>query len=563
MKRKSFLLMMSIILVLSMFIAACSSKDAGSGEGKGEGNPEYGGHVTLSMFSAPKGLFNIIFYEDQYDNYVLNYTTESLWAYDDKMQLTVPLLAEKWELSDDGKVVTITLRKDAKWSDGEPITTDDFIFTWETIASKEYTTEAKAPRYYAVEQIKGAAEMHEGKADSLSGVKKIDDHTMEVEFTEATANALDNLWPSPIPKHVFDGMSVVEMKNSGASKNAGEIVTSGAFKFKEAKKNEYVILEKNPHYHVEGRPYLDEIHLKVMTQDVAMGALKNEQIDFLGQINPAEFDTIKKMDHVTIKETQDLAYQYLGFKVKNPKLSNKKLRQAISYGINRKAMVDGLLRGHGTVLNQHMPDASWAANEKLKDAYPYDPEKAKQILEEAGYKDVDGDGFVEDPDGKKLEISLDYPTGNPVRERSAILIGEDLKKIGLNIKVKSPRDFESHSDAVQKDKVEMWLMGWSLVPDPDPSGIWGSKDNWNFPRWENKKSDELIQKARLELDREKAKEIYAEWTELVAEEAPYVFLFSENKIEAWNNRVKGVTFDWRGAIEHYKFTEWWIPKDQQ
>ena len=562
MKRKSLLLTLSFVLVLSMFIAACGKTDDAA-KGDGDGKPVPGGKVTLAMFSAPKGLFSMTFYEDQYDAYVLNYTEAGLWTYDDKLQLNVPILAEKWELAEDGKSVTIQLRKDAKWSDGEPITVDDFIFAWETIASENYTKEAKGPRYYAVENIVGAKEVHEGKADSLSGVEKKDDYTVVVNFVEATANALDNLWSTPMPKHIFEGMTAVEMKNSDHVKKADKIVSSGPFKFKEIKPNEYVILERNEHWYEEGKPYLDEIHLKVMAQDVAVGALKNGQIDFLSDIAPSEFDTIKKMDHVTIEETQDFAYQYLGFKVKNPKLSNKKLRQAIYYGINRQAMVDGILRGHGTVLNQHMPDASWAANEKLKDAYPYDPEKAKQILEEAGYKDIDGDGFVEDPDGKKLEISLDYPTGNPNREKAAVLIGEDLKKIGINVNVKQPRDFAIHSDAVEKDKVEMWLMGWSLTPDPDPSGIWGSKDNWNFPRWENKKSDELIQKARLELDREKAKEIYAEWTELVAEEAPYVFLFSENKIEAWNNRVKGVTFDWRGAIEHYKFTEWWIPKDQQ
>ena len=146
---------------------------------------------------------------------------------------------------------------------------------------------------------------------------------------------------------------------------------------------------------------MDEVHLKVMAQDVAIGALKNKQVDFLGQIDPAEFDAIKKLEHINIEETQDLGYQYMGFKVKNPKLSNKKLRQAITYGINRQAMVDGILKGHGTVLNQHMPDASWAANDKLKDAYPYEPEKAKEILAEAGYKDIDGDGFVEDPEGKE------------------------------------------------------------------------------------------------------------------------------------------------------------------
>ena len=128
-------------------------------------------------------------------------------------------------------------------------------------------------------------------------------------------------------------------------------------------------------------------------------------------------------------------------------------------------MVDGLLKGHGAVLNQHMPKASWAYNEEL-DAYPDDPDKAKQLLEEAGYKDKDGDGFVEDPKGKPFSLKLDYPTGNPIREKTAPIIAEDLKKIGLKVEVAKPREF-ADADAVEKDKVEMWLMGWSLTPDPD------------------------------------------------------------------------------------------------
>ncbi len=373
MKRKSFLIAMIFVLSLSAFLAACGQQaDHSSGESAGE--PVPGGTVTLSMFSAPKGVFNPIFYEDQYDWYAMDYAFDDLWAYDDKLQLNVPILAEKWEFSDDGKVLTIHLRKNAKWHDGEPITADDLIFTWETIADPDYS----GPRYYMVEMIKGAQEKHEGKAKTISGLTKVDDHTVKVEFEHAQANALDNLWDHPIPKHVYEGVPVKEMPNHEATKK--NPIGSGPFKFKEIKPNEYVVLEKNPDYYVEGKPYLDQIIWKVISQDVAIAALQNGEIDFLSNISPAEFETIEAMEHIEIKETQYFGYQYLGFKVNNPKLKDKKLRQAITYGINRQALVDGLLKGHGSVLNQHMPKASWAYNEKLEDAYPYDPDKAKQLL---------------------------------------------------------------------------------------------------------------------------------------------------------------------------------------
>src|SRR5690606_32198642 len=511
-----------------------------------------------SMFSAPKGVFNPIFYEDQYDWYAMDYAFDDLWAYDDKLQLNVPILAEAWEFSDDGQVLTIHLRKNAEWHGGEPSPADDLIFTWETIADPDYS----GPRYYMVEMIKGAQEKHEGKAKTISGLTKVDDHTVKVEFEHAQANALDNLWDHPIPKHVYEGVPVKEMPNHEATKK--NPIGSGPFKFKEIKPNEYVVLEKNPDYYVEGKPYLDQIIWKVISQDVAIAALQNGEIDFLSNISPAEFETIEAMEHIEIKETQYFGYQYLGFKVNNPKLKDKKLRQAITYGINRQALVDGLLKGHGSVLNQHMPKASWAYNEKLEDAYPYDPDKAKQLLEEAGYKDTNGDGFVEDPKGKPFSLRLDYPTGDEIREKSAPIIAEDLKKSGLKVGGAKAREFAADAAAVEKDTVEMWLMGWSLTPDAEPSGIWLSTDPWNYPHWKNKKSDQLIRDAvrspEAIRDQNKRKEIYAEWTELVSEEAPYVFLYSQNLIEAWNKRVQGVTFDWRGAIEHYKVTDWWIPK---
>ncbi|WP_169713618.1 peptide-binding protein [Paludifilum halophilum] len=559
MKRKIFSL--GLALVLGWTVAACNNQASPGGDGEDPGEPVDGGKVTMSMFSAPKGIFNPVFYEDQYDVYPLHYTFEDLWYYDKDLRLTIPGLAEKWEFSDDNQTLTIHLRKNAKWHDGEPITVDDLIFAWETIAHPDYT----GSRLYMVEKIKGAEAMHEGEADELSGVEKVDDYTVKVTFEQAAANTLANLWATPIPKHVYEGMNPKEMVKADATKK--KPIGSGPFQFKEIKPNEYVVLERNPDYYGENA-HLDQIVWKVVSQDVAIGALENGEIDFLTQIAPEEFESLKKNENLTVKETQDFAYQYMGFNLTKEKLQDKKLRQAITYGINRKAMVDGLLKGHGTVLNQHMPQASWAYNEELKDAYPYDPEKAKKILKEAGYEDKDGDNFVEDPEGNPLTLTLSYPTGNPVREKSAPVIVQDLKKIGLNVKLDQPAEQGVFYEKVEKAEYELFLAGWSLTPDPDPSGIWMSTDQWNFPRWENEKSDELIKKAVLSKeaieDQEKRKQIYAEWTELVSEEAPYVFLYSMNRIEAWNNRVKGVTFDWRGAIEDHNWVnEWWIPKDQQ
>ncbi|PTM58105.1 peptide-binding protein [Desmospora activa] len=558
MKKKSLLLALSLVMVLSVFLAACGGGDK-SADGGDVGDPVKGGSVTLSMFSAPTGVFNPVYYEDQYDFNVISKAFDALWAYNDDLELEKPLLAKEWELSEDGKELTITLQDDIKWHDGEPITTDDLIFAWETIAAKDYS----GSRFYTVEQIEGAEEKHEGKAKSISGVEKVDEQTVKVTFKERAANALANLWSYPIPEHIFKGMSDEQIKNAAATKK--EPVGSGPFKITEIKPNEYVVLDRFDDYY-RGEPYLDKVIWKVVEQEVAVGALENGEIDALGQIAPTEFDALKKNEDLVVEEDQDFGYQYMAFNLDKKSVQDKALRQAITYGINRQALVDGLLKGHGSVLNQHIPQRSWAYNKDLDDAYSYDPDEAKKILKDAGYEDKDGDGFVENPDGKKLQLTLSYPTGNPIREKSAPIIVEDLKKIGVNMKLNRPTEASVHFDNIEKGKYEVALAGWSLTPDPDPSGIWLSTDKWNYARWKNKESDELIKKgvySKDALDQDKRAQIYQEWTEVVSEDAPFVFLYAQNWIEAWNQRVQGVKFGYSGALESEDAHEWWIPENQQ
>lgn len=558
MKRKLFLVSMALVLVLSIFATACSGNKNDAGGNVDPNKPVDGGSVTFTLFSAPKGIFNPIMYEDAYDAYVIEWAFEPLWDYNEELQITTDLgLAEKVEFSEDKKTLTITMKKNAKWHDGEPVTIDDIIFTWETIAHPDY----KGVRFSQVAMIKGAQEKHDKKADKISGITKVDDYTVKVELTSPIANILDQLWSWPIPEHVYKDVNVAEMGADAASKSGK--VGNGQFKVKEVKANEYVILERNPDYY-KGKPHLDQIVLKVVGQDVAVAALKKGEVDFLEQVAPKEFDQLSKDPNVVVKEVPDFGYQYLGFNHNSPKLQDKKLRQAIAYAINRKAMVDGLLKGHGYVLNQHIPSASWAYNEKLENAYPYDVEKAKALLAEAGYKDVNNDGFVEDPQGKPFSLKLDYPTGNPVREQSAPIIAQDLKKAGIKVDVAQPREVAAHYEAVEQDKVEMYLAGWSLTPDPDPTGIWLSTDAFNYLNYKNPKSDQLIKDAVTKPEaftEEGRKKLLEEWTNLINDEVPQVFLYGQNEIYAISKRVQGVKVDARGLVtsEAYK---WWVPKQK-
>jgi peptide/nickel transport system substrate-binding protein len=561
-KKRLWSISLAFVLVSSLLIVACNDKQVAHMEDHATvvDQPVAGGKVTLAMFSAPKGLFNPIMAVDLYDSYVTNYLFDSLWGYDANLQLTEKYLAESWELSPDKRVVTIRLKQGMSWHDGKPITVDDLIFTWETLADPAYA----GTRFSQVSMIAGAQAKHEQKARTISGLTKVDPYTVQVKLVQPTANIWDSLWGTPIPKHVFAGVPVAQLGHVDATRK--QVIGSGPFRLQEVKANEYVVLAKNKDYYVKGKPHIDQVVWKVVAQDIAIGALKKGEIDFLTQISPKEFNRLQQDKNLVIKEIEDFTYQYIGINHASPKLKNKKLRQAMTYAINRQALVDGLLKGHGYVLNQHIPKASWAYNADLEAAYPYDVGKAKALLAEAGYKDSNGDGFVEDPQGKPFTLTLDYPTGNPVREKSAQPIVEDLRKVGLHVILNKPREQATHYGAIEQGKVELYLSGWSLTPDVSPQGIWLSTDAFNHLHYKNQESDKLIRAAVTSpaaFDPAKRKETYKKWTELISEDAPQIFLYGQNRIEAWHKRIQGVTFDWRGAVESTGILNWWIVKEQQ
>lgn len=544
---KQKLTILGLVFVLLFSAVACS---------KLQGLGDNSNHITFSMFSAPKGLFNPIVYEDAYDANVLTWCFDALWGYDSKVQISTETgLAEKFEFSKDNKSLTIWLKKGPKWHDGKPITVDDIIYTWECLADPNY----KGVRFSNVQMLKGAQEKHDKKAKTISGITRIDDYTVKVDFAKPQANILAELWSTPIPKHVFEKVAVGDFGTADATMKT--IVGSGPYKVKEVRPNEYVTLDRNKEYY-RGAPKIETIVLKVLSQDVALAAMQKGEIDILSQVSPREVKALRKNEDLAVEEHNEFAYQYMGMNNASPKLEDRRVRQAITYAINRQALVDGLLEGNGYVLNQHEPDKSWAYNESLKNVYPHDVNKAKALLAEAGYKDVNGDGFVEDPQGKPFVLKLDFPTGNPVREDSAPIIAGDLKKAGINVEVGTPREATSHYTNIQQGKSELYLAGWQLTPDPSPKGIWGSKDAFNYLQFINAESDRLIEEgisSEAAFTQSGRKAIYDKWTALISYEAPQVFLYGQKTADVFNKRVKGITVDWSG-IRFDRCNEWSISK---
>lgn len=564
--KKQWLIFFSIVLLLGGVLAACSGKETTTGDEKKQEEkktgPQKGGTVIGAMDTAPSGQFNPVFYEEAYEANILDATHEALVSQNDTLDF-IPSLAESWEYNEDQTEVTFKLREDVKWHDGESFTADDVVFTYKVLSSPGYE-EAGGIRGYYAEKLLGYEEFKGGETTEFQGVIADDDHTVTFRFEEPNVKAISDASFTIIPEHIFSKYSIEEMAEAEESRKPGKVIGTGPFQFAEMVQSEQYVLKKNKDYW-GGEPYLDSIVWKIVDQAVILGLLENGEIDFVADPNgfqAADYETVKEMKHVDIIEQPDFGYQILGFMVNhhaqddtsldpskwtvNEKLKEQKVRQAIAYAVDRQMLIDGLLYGRGTVQNSPIATQFWVYDDVNPPSYDYDPEKAKELLDEAGYVDVDGDGFREDPDGEEWVLNLNYPLGNQIRERSAPIIEEYLEEIGINIDLRQPKEAAAYFEDIEKNAQDwdLYLLGWTLgSTDPDPSGLWNSTAAYNYSRWNNQNADKLLEDAVAPpdaFDPEYRKDKYSEWQVAFGEDLPALILYAQNKLYAHNSRLQGV-----------------------
>jgi peptide/nickel transport system substrate-binding protein len=248
-----------------------------------------------------------------------------------------------------------------------------------------------------------------------------------------------------------------------------------------------------------------------------------------------------------LQEKPDAGYQYMNIYQRDPKYSDVRVRQALAYAIDRQAIVDNLLDGHGVVLDAPMIATSWAypkREEGLLNPYDYNPEKAKELLAEAGWVDTDGDGLL-DKDGIPFKTELIFPVGNKIREQSAPIIAQYLKLIGIECALES-MDFNSLSPRmVAGTDFELGLIGLSIASDPDVFTYFHSseadKGNFNMARYEDAEMDALIEASASEMDAAARKEIFYAINTKLNNDLPFLWLYSLNKVRAYSPKL--VNFD--------------------
>jgi peptide/nickel transport system substrate-binding protein len=519
------------------------------------GEPVEGDCVTIHLQGNPNAI-NPISSSTNPDFQMLNLVFES-YIYASWDLLPIPSEAASVTESDDHKVFTMKLDPRGKWQDGRPVTVDDIIFGYDMI---------KDP--------KNAAQAESDNVADIDRLEKVDDLTLRVHMKEAIAAGIWKATLPAVPKHAFLA-EMEEFKKKGEtwelknSKLNQYPIGNGRYKLV-SRATDNLVFERWEDYPFK-KPYLKKIIYRIIPNEAtAIQAFDAGEIDCLGRMTSRTFT----------EGTKDAQFQAVGRKMLIPELSfacllwnldgskpcltDIRVRKALAMSVNMPSIIHALGYDLPIQSNGIWSPAAWCYNPNVK-VLPFDTEGARAILEEAGWKDTDGDG-IREKDGQKLEFEiLCYNNQTLIDILAAAADG--MKKAGVNATLR-PLEWTTVMDRLHAKDFQASYIAWSMGVDPDYSYNTWHSSQWeqgrNYGKYANPKVDELFDKGRRTYDFEQRKQIYQEIQKLIYDDQPALFMYSMPIRFAVNKRIKGVRLSPRDPFIFYPGVfGWWVPKELQ
>jgi peptide/nickel transport system substrate-binding protein len=480
--------------------------------------------------TAPNGTFSPFFSSTTYDRYVVEAVFDAFLVVQGDGTYKESL-AESVDVSEDGLKYTFKLKSGVKYSDGTPVTVKDYLFALKVFLDPTYDGEYDYLSY----KIAGSQEFHDGKAKDISGVKIIDDNTIEINVTEKTALTKDYLGDVLFVPESYYGKGYSFGKLDSIKELNDKPVGTGKYILKSHAAGQEVVFEANPDY-FGGVAKIKNLIYKVTTDDTKLAMLQAGEIDMdMVTVNEDNVEELQSYGFLDVNILPTNGYGYVAFNHKDPKYADVKVRQALTIGLNRADIVEGVYGKYADVINVPESKVGWAYTEEGIESYDFDIEKAKSLLDEAGW--VVGSDGMREKDGKKFKIEFSATADNPVVESLLPIMSKNYKELGIDI---SPETLDFNAIMAKKDsgKFEMYFAAWGLTPDPDNT-VYTSDGAQNDIGYANPKVDELMMKGKLELDQEKRKEIYKEMYQVLNKDLPYIFMYQRRDMWAINGRIKG------------------------
>ncbi|MGZ9585618.1 ABC transporter substrate-binding protein [Paenibacillus marinisediminis] len=435
-----------------------------------------------------------------------------------------PMLADSIETKDH-TTFTIKLNPNAKWTDGTPVTADDVIFTLKLMANPKVAS-IYTYMFGILEGLDDAGYLPEGKED-ISGVKKLDEHTLELKTKAPTTINIfcDTIgrYLLTVPQSVLKDIAPENLSKSEFMQKP--TVTNGPFKLVAYNRDHFVQMEANKDY-FKGAPKLEQLNFKVLQPNAISMQLQSGEIDMnipsVGVIPIDEHDKIKSMEGITTVDGAPIATQFMY--INEQTVPDAKQRQAISYAMNRELIVEKLLKGSGEVVDGFFTSISPYIDSSVKPV-GYDPEKAKALLAESGW------------DTSKT-LSLSVLSGDSTLEQAANIIAENLKGAGINVKIQM-LDLATLIDSIVKMEYDLAILTVSMTPINPLPDIAYFLGEGNPNGYSNKDIDTLLASLRAETDEAKIKQYYSEIQKITAQDVPMPSIYATRALGAVNKRVIG------------------------
>ncbi|MEU4014579.1 ABC transporter substrate-binding protein [Microbacterium sp. NPDC028030] len=526
MKKRTLLAVVAGVVALSL--AGCSSPSTPNETGSRD--------VSVQLYNAPS-TFSPLILQVGGNQLIQTLHWDSLVGVDDQGQFE-PRLAESWEVSDDATVWTFHLREGVNWSDGEPFTSDDVVYTLNLMADPESGSQISG----VFADIVGAAEVAAGTADSVSGIEAVDDTTVTLTLTHPnSAKIIDFAEPQyfMLPEHVYGEMPVADLATNPAFREPE--VGIGPYLFSKWVTDEEVEFVPNPEYREDLG--LDHVYAKFMATDASQAQLQTGEIDF-SQVAASDADRIRELSGVSFHEIGGPGIMALHNAWDAGKLSDPRVRQAIMYGIDREALVDQVIAGYGEVVDtvQHGPD--WAVPDDLVH-YTRDVDKAKELLAEAGW----------DP---ATEVRLEIVPGPKDREQALTIIAGQLQEIGMNAKV-TQYDNAALGEAIKNRDFDLLISGYGLFNvDPAALNVRLLCDNGALSGYCNPDLDAALLAGIATTDQDERAAAYADAQHIINTELPIFPLYVPDTLAATSERLKGFKVNPLPTNAFWNIAEWTV-----
>ncbi len=523
------------------FLAACGPSQAQPGPA---GSPVKGGHIVEASASDPT-TFNSVFVQDNVSEIIHGLMFDALLIEKANGELIPAIASSVPNSSSDGLSYTFNLRKDVKWSDGQQLTAEDVVFTYQLMYDPAYKA-VRSRQRPELEQY-------------IDFVKAIDPFTVVIKTKTVFAPFLDSFCTPHfgiLPKHVLEKLKPDEINN--ADFNTAPTVVSGAFKFVKWEKGAQVTLARNENYY-RGPANLEQYVYRVVSDSVAVtNQLKTGEID-VGVIDPSLWDDMGTASNINRVSFVSPSWEYYGYQLDETKrpagkiFKDKAVRQALYYALDRQKIADRVYFKQAVPADSPQPLTSWAHNPNVKRKYPFDRKKAEEMLDEAGW--IKGPDGIRQKDGQKMSFELITNVGNKTREALIVVMKEQWRQVGADA-VTKPIQFTEYLKTAQTRLIDTYVGGIFSGVDPDQAQIFHSRvigKGLNRMGYSNPEVDKLLDDAVTTLDRSKRKDMYYKIQDILSEDVPMGILVYQKSNWGVSKRVQNFNL---GPFNRYGARPW-------